>query len=139
LVDLADSSVANAAQLRAAFAANPTGPFPLACASSDQLGFRVPFIAVSPFSKPGYVSHNVSDHISVLALIEKRFMVPFTPYVRHDHPHLTRRDQSPARWRTCSTLRTRRRSTPPSARWPRQPTIAGRSQVSVPLHQPRPR
>jgi phospholipase C len=95
LVDPADSSVANAAQLCAAFAANPTGPFPLACASFDQLGFRVPFIAVSPFSKPGYVSHNVSDHTSVLALIEKRFMVPFTPFVRdrRDHPHLTRRDQ----------------------------------------------
>jgi hypothetical protein len=41
LVDPADSSVANAAQLCAAFAANPTGPFPLACASFDQLGFRV--------------------------------------------------------------------------------------------------
>jgi phospholipase C len=95
LVDPADSSVANAAQLCAAFAANPTGPFPLACASFDQLGFRVPFIAVSPFSKPGYVAHNVSDHTSVLALIEKRFMVPFTPFPRGhaDHPHLTRRDQ----------------------------------------------
>jgi phospholipase C len=55
----------------------------------------LPFIAVSPFSKPGNVSHNVSDHTSVLALIERRFMVPFTPFVRdrHDHPHLTRRDQ----------------------------------------------
>jgi len=95
LVNPADSSVANAAQLCAAFAANPTGPFPKECASFDQLGFRVPFIAVSPFSKPGYVSHNVSDHTSVLALIEKRFMVPFTPFRRDDddHPHLTRRDQ----------------------------------------------
>src|SRR5215469_2017817 len=93
LVDPADSSVANAAQLCAAFAANPTGPFPKECASFDQLGFRVPFIAVSPFSKPGYVSHNVSDHTSVLALIEKRFMVPFNGD-GDDHPHLTRRDQS---------------------------------------------
>jgi phospholipase C len=91
----ADNSVANAAALCAAFAANPTGPFPQACASFDQLGFRVPFIAVSPFSKPGYVSHEVSDHTSVLALIEKRFMVPFTPFPRDDddHPHLTRRDR----------------------------------------------
>jgi phospholipase C len=90
----ADNSVANAEQLCPALAANPTGPFPLACASFDQLGFRVPFIAVSPFSKPGYVSHHISDHTSVLALIEKRFMVPFMPGSGvGDHPHLTLRDQ----------------------------------------------
>ena len=93
-VDPADSSVANATQLCPQFAANPTGPFPPECASFDQLGFRVPFIAVSPFAKPGYVSHNVSDHTSVLALIEKRFMVPFMRGRQSDdHPHLTRRDQ----------------------------------------------
>jgi phospholipase C len=87
-----ESVVDNAEALCAAFAATPTGPFPLACASFDQLGFRVPFIAVSPFSKPGYVSHTVSDHTSVLALIEKRFTVPFGRN-GDDHPHLTRRDQ----------------------------------------------
>jgi phospholipase C len=87
-----DSSAANAAQLCPAFAANPTGPFPKQCASFDQLGFRVPFIAVSPFAKPHYVSHMVSDHTSLLALIERRFMVPFNG--RHDHvPYLTGRDQ----------------------------------------------
>jgi phospholipase C len=58
----------------AAFAANPTGPFPDQCASFDQLGIRVPFIAVSPFSKRHYVSHTVGDHTSLLALIEKRFL-----------------------------------------------------------------
>lgn len=58
----------------AAFAANPTGPFPDECASFDQLGFRVPFLAISPFSKPQYVSHTVGDHTSLLALIEKRFL-----------------------------------------------------------------
>lgn len=40
----------------------------------NQYGFRVPFIAVSPFSKPHYVSHTVGDHTSLLALIEKRFL-----------------------------------------------------------------
>jgi hypothetical protein len=36
-----------------------------------------------------------SDHTSVLAPSEMRFMVPSTPFAldRHDHPHLTRRDQ----------------------------------------------
>jgi len=93
-VNPAGNSVATAAQLCAAFAANPTGPFPKECASFDQLGFRVPFIAISPFSKPHYVSHNVSDHASVLALIEKRFMVPFGhDGDADDRPHLTRRDQ----------------------------------------------
>jgi phospholipase C len=54
----------------------PTGPYPADCAAFDQLGFRVPFAAVSPFSKPHYVSHVVSSHTSFLALIEKRFSLP---------------------------------------------------------------
>jgi phospholipase C len=60
--------------------------------SIDQLGFRVPLIAVSPFAKPHYVSDVVSDHASVLPLIEERFMMPFNGG-GDDHPHLTRRDQ----------------------------------------------
>ncbi len=57
--------------------------FPADCAAFKQLGIRVPLVAISPFAKPAYVSHVVSDHTSILALIEKRFM----PGV-----HLTRRD-----------------------------------------------
>jgi phospholipase C len=34
---------------------------------------RVPFIAVSPFSKLHYVSHVTADHTAMLAMIEKRF------------------------------------------------------------------
>jgi phospholipase C len=60
-----------------------TGVFPASCANFNQLGFRVPFMAVSPFSKPHYVSHRVGDHTSLLALIEKRFL--------HGQ-HLTARD-----------------------------------------------
>jgi len=52
----------------------PSGPYPRFCANFDQLGFRVPFIAVSPFSKRQYVSHQVADHTSLLAFIEKRFL-----------------------------------------------------------------
>lgn len=52
----------------------PGGPYPAACANFNQLGLRVPFIAVSPFSKPKYVSHHVADHTSILALIEQRFL-----------------------------------------------------------------
>jgi phospholipase C len=54
-----------------------------ACAGFNQYGIRVPFVAISPFSKPSYVSHTVGDHSSMLALIEARF----TP-----GQHLTNRD-----------------------------------------------
>jgi phospholipase C len=68
-----------------------SGSYPSFCASFSQLGFRVPFLAISPFSKPHYVSHTLGDHTSLLALIEKRFLS------RDDgmsSPHLTARDQS---------------------------------------------
>ena len=54
----------------------PGAAFPEKCASFDQLGFRVPFVAISPFSKPHYVSHVVASHASFLAMIEKRFTLP---------------------------------------------------------------
>jgi phospholipase C len=78
----------------AAFAPDPTGPFPDECASFDQLGFRVPFIAISPFSKPHYVSHTVGDHTSLLAFIEKRFLSAGDEGDDDEgRQHLTRRDQ----------------------------------------------
>ena len=54
----------------------PAGPYPANCSNFNQLGFRVPLIAVSPFSKPHYVSHVVNSHTSFLALLEKRFLLP---------------------------------------------------------------
>jgi phospholipase C len=86
LLSKTDTSVNDAVALCPALSANPTGPYPLTCASFEQLGFRVPFLAVSPFSKPHYVSHTVGDHTSILALIEKRFLP--------DGSHLTARDQN---------------------------------------------
>jgi len=84
----------------------PTGAYPAACANFDQLGVRVPFLAISPFSKRAYVSHTVGDHTSLLALIEKRFLSSSTKN-SHDEdedndgsdeeiPHLTKRDQHAA-------------------------------------------
>jgi phospholipase C len=67
-----------------------SGPYPSYCANFNQLGFRVPFIAVSPFSKPHHVSHTVGDHTSMLALIEKRFMSNDDNGA--SHPSLTARD-----------------------------------------------
>ena len=87
----ADSSVKNAEALCPQLVADPTGPYPAECANFNQLGVRVPFIAVSPFSKPHYVSHIVGDHTSLLAFIETAFMADdeSTTVVR---PHLTLRD-----------------------------------------------
>jgi phospholipase C len=91
-----DNSVLDAETLCPALANNPTGPFPPQCAAFDQLGIRVPFLAISPFSKPHYVSHVTADHTSMLALIEKRFMDPDrdedSDEVDRDRPHLTNRD-----------------------------------------------
>ena len=73
-VSTTDTSVLDAEALCPALAQNPTGPYPATCAAFDQLGVRVPMIAVSPFSKPSYVSHVAGDHTSLLNLIENRFM-----------------------------------------------------------------
>jgi phospholipase C len=37
------------------------------------LGFRVPFLVVSPFSRGGFVSSDVFDHTSILRFLEARF------------------------------------------------------------------
>src|SRR5262249_38355550 len=69
-----DTSVNDAIALCPEPGPAPTGPYPARCANFDQAGFRVPFIAVSPFSKPSYVSHTVGDHTSIAALIERIFL-----------------------------------------------------------------
>lgn len=48
-------------------------------ADFNQMGFRVPFILVSPWAKPHYVSHTNMEFGSILKLIETRFgMNPLT-------------------------------------------------------------
>lgn len=97
LLSATDTTVNDAIALCPDLAPNPTGPFPERCASFDQLGVRVPFLAISPFSRPHYVSHEVADHTSILAFIEKAFLSD--PLQHGDdrdddakRPHLTRRD-----------------------------------------------
>ena len=85
-----DTSVRDAIALCPALAADPTGPFPRHCANFDQLGVRVPFVAVSPFAKPHYVSHTVGDHTSLLAFIERAFLPAAD--AGGERPHLTNRD-----------------------------------------------
>lgn len=45
-------------------------------AEYDRLGFRVPFVLVSPYAKRHYVSHVTYDHASVLKFIEFKFNLP---------------------------------------------------------------
>lgn len=87
-----DTSVKDAIQLCPALGVNPTGPYPSECPNFNQLGVRIPFVAISPFSKPHYVSHTIGDHTSMLALIEKRFLS--TGANSTSPAHLTLRDQN---------------------------------------------
>jgi phospholipase C len=45
-------------------------------ADFDRYGFRVPFVLVSPYARPHYVSHRPQDHTSILRFIETRFDLP---------------------------------------------------------------
>ncbi len=45
-------------------------------ADFDRYGFRVPFVLVSPYARPHYLSHRVQDHTSILRFIETRFDLP---------------------------------------------------------------
>jgi phospholipase C len=57
-------------------------PPPSSCApSADQsefteLGVRIPFVAISPYAKRQYVSHEVHQHTSILRFIELLYGVP---------------------------------------------------------------
>jgi phospholipase C len=41
-----------------------------------QYGFRVPCAIVSPWARPGYVSHETFDHTSICALVEAKWNLP---------------------------------------------------------------
>ncbi|HET9695543.1 MAG TPA: alkaline phosphatase family protein [Terriglobales bacterium] len=42
----------------------------------DITGFRVPLMVISPFTKPGFVSHTPADFTALLKFVEKRFDLP---------------------------------------------------------------
>ena len=39
-------------------------------------GTRIPLIVVSPFTKPGHISHSYTDHVSILKFIEYNWDLP---------------------------------------------------------------
>jgi phospholipase C len=45
-----------------------------------QYGFRVPMAVVSPWARPGYISHRVNDHTSICALVEAKWNLPAMTY-----------------------------------------------------------
>ncbi|MGC2365543.1 MAG: alkaline phosphatase family protein [Candidatus Sulfotelmatobacter sp.] len=49
---------------------------PVSTTNSYQMGFRVPLIVVSPYAKPGYISHQQHDFGSILKFIETVFNLP---------------------------------------------------------------
>jgi phospholipase C len=56
-----------------------TNPLPAAAGGIPGpigLGFRVPTLVVSPFSRGGYVNSDIFDHTSMLRFLETRFGVP---------------------------------------------------------------
>jgi phospholipase C len=55
--------------------ANP-GDAPAIQGFAAQLGFRLPNMIISPFSRRHYVSHAPMDHTAVLKFVENRFIGP---------------------------------------------------------------
>jgi phospholipase C len=51
-------------------------------------GPRVPLLAVSPFTKPGHISHQYTDHVSILKFIERNWgLAPVTHRSRDNLPN----------------------------------------------------
>lgn len=61
---------------------------PLALGTTLRLGFRVPFLVISPFARQGYVSHSLDYTDSILRLIEDRFGLPCLTAVDCNAPSL---------------------------------------------------
>ena len=49
-----------------------------------QLGFRLPNIIISPFTRRHYVSHTPMDHTAVIKFVENRFINPSTNLTKRD-------------------------------------------------------
>ena len=73
-------------------------------------GFRVPNIIISPFTKPHYVSHTVTDSTAALKMIEARFGLP----------NLNRRDPTGVDMSEFFDFKNKPWATPPNP--PAQPT-----------------
>ena len=51
-------------------------------------GTRIPCIVISPFTKPGHITHNYADHVSILKFIERNWSLkPVTSRSRDNFPN----------------------------------------------------
>ena len=58
-------------------------------------GTRIPLIVVSPYTKPGHISHSYADHVSILKFIERNWNLPTISERSRDNlpnPHATERN-----------------------------------------------
>jgi len=59
-------------------------------------GTRIPLIVVSPLAKKGHVSHDYTDHVSILKFIERNWnLKPVTNRSRDNFPNPVVRDDNP--------------------------------------------
>jgi phospholipase C len=53
-------------------------------------GTRIPLIVVSPYTKPGHISHTYTDHVSILKFIERNwYLTPISSRSRDNLPNPT--------------------------------------------------
>jgi phospholipase C len=53
-------------------------------------GTRIPLIVVSPYTKPGHISHTYADHVSILKFIERNwYLNPISGRSRDNLPNPT--------------------------------------------------
>jgi phospholipase C len=48
-------------------------------------GTRIPLIVISPLAKPGYISHEYADHVSIIKFIERNWGLPPITYRSRDN------------------------------------------------------
>jgi phospholipase C len=48
-------------------------------------GTRIPLIVVSPLAKPGYISHEYADHVSIIKFIERNWRLPTITHRSRDN------------------------------------------------------
>ncbi|MBV8115098.1 MAG: hypothetical protein JO300_10175 [Silvibacterium sp.] len=82
-----------------------------------QLGFRVPNVIISPFSRRHYVSHTPMDHTAVIKFVENRFI--------GSSAHLTARDAAQPDLLEFFDFAREPWSTPPSPPAPASPSTLG--------------
>jgi phospholipase C len=59
-------------------------------------GTRIPMIIVSPYTKPGHISHEYADHVSILKFIDRNWnLAPVTYRSRDNYPNPIAKRENP--------------------------------------------